>query len=154
MVTWYCFALTIYLCHFIAISEFKLELPSGNAQIGDKSTIFVSLQHWNLTDGHLFYATSTCGHHFESICNFFVLILNLPLQNRLCADPKPAFSFWINISTVLEVRCDCQGLGLVARIEASVSIWYYAVLCKTCLDTKPVLYQNRFCSLRVVWKRL
>ena len=90
--------------------------------------------------------------------------LNRPHQNRLCIGTKPAFSFWINISTVSEVRCDCQGLGLVARIEASILVFdtkpvlYWPVvgqiqfcsfdrICKTCLDTKPVLYQGRFCSL-------
>ena len=89
---------------------------------------------------------------------------NLPHQNRICIGTKPAFSFWINISTVSEVRCDCQGLGLVARIEASILVFdtkpvlYWPVLgqiqfcsfdrrCKTCLDTKPVLYQGRFSSL-------
>ena len=103
------------------------------------------------------------------------------LQNQLCAVPKPAapkpalclrstcrtktgfasalnlpFSFWTNISTVSEVRCDCQGLGLVARIEASIleydtiQVLYWPVFgqiqfCsfdrryKNCLDT------NRFC---------
>ena len=67
-------------------------------------------------------------------------------------------------STVSEVRCDCQGFGLVARIEASILVFdtkqvlYWPVLgqiqfcscdrrCKNCLDTKPVLYQGRFCSL-------
>ena len=90
--------------------------------------------------------------------------LNLPHQNRLCIGTKPVFSFWMNISTVSEVRCDCQGLGLVARIEASILVFdtiqvlYWPILgqiqfcsferiCKTCLDTKPVLYQGRFCSL-------
>ena len=94
----------------------------------------------------------------------FVPSLNLLHQNRLCIGTKPAFSFWINISTASEVRCDCQGLGLVARIEASIFVFdtkhvlYRPVLaqiqfcsfdrrCKTCLDTKPVLYQGRFCSL-------
>ena len=63
-----------------------------------------------------------------------------------------------------EVRFDCQGLGLVARNEASILVFdtkpvlYRPVLdqiqfcsfdrgCKTCLDTKPVLDQGRFCSL-------
>ena len=90
--------------------------------------------------------------------------LNLPHQNRLRIGTKPAFSFWINISTVSEVRCDSQGLGLVARIEASILVFdiiqvlYWPVWgqiqfcsfdrrCKTCYDTKPVLYQGRFCSL-------
>ena len=86
------------------------------------------------------------------------------LLNRLCIGTKPAFSFWINISTVSEVRFDCQGLGLVARNEASILVFdtkpvlFGPVLdqiqfcsfdrgCKTCLDTKPVLDQGRFCSL-------
>ena len=90
--------------------------------------------------------------------------LILPHHNRLCIGTKPVFLFWINISTVSEVSCDCQGLGLVARFEASILVFdtkpvlYWPVLgqiqfcsfdrrCKTCLDTKPVLYQGRFCSL-------
>ena len=94
-------------------------------------------------------------------------MLNLPHQNRLCTDIKPAFSFWINILTVSEVMCHYQGLGLVARIEASILVFdtmqvlYWPVLrqiqfcsfdrrCETCLDTKPVLYQDRFCSLTYV----
>ena len=36
--------------HFVAIGEFKLELQSGNAQFGSKSTIFLSVWPWNLTD--------------------------------------------------------------------------------------------------------
>ena len=62
--------------HFIAISEFKLELQSGNAQFGSKSTIFfsrVTLQFdvwpWK-TIGHLFYVTSSFVHHFVSIGDF------------------------------------------------------------------------------------
>ena len=90
------------------------------------------------------------------------------LLNRLCIGTKHAFSFWINISTVSEVRFDCQGLGLIARNEASILVFdtkpflYRPVLdqiqfcsfdrgCKTCLDTKPVLDQGRFCSLTGVW---
>ena len=97
----------------------------------------------------------------------FVPTLYLPHQNRLCIGTKPAFPFWINISTVSEVKCDCQGLGLVARIEASILVFdtkqvlYWPVLgqiqfcnfdrrCKTCLDTQPVLYQSRFSSLTTI----
>ena len=36
--------------HFKAISEFKLELQSGNAQFGSKSVIFCLVWPWNLMD--------------------------------------------------------------------------------------------------------
>ena len=36
--------------HFIAICEFKLEIQSGNAQFGSKSTIFLAVRPWNLID--------------------------------------------------------------------------------------------------------
>ena len=36
--------------HFIAISEFKLELQSGNTQFGSKLAIFCSVGPWNLID--------------------------------------------------------------------------------------------------------
>ena len=36
--------------HFMAIGEFKMELQSGNAQFGTKSTIFLAVWPWNLTD--------------------------------------------------------------------------------------------------------
>ena len=35
--------------HFVAIGEFKLELQSGNAQFGSKSTIFLAVWPYNLT---------------------------------------------------------------------------------------------------------
>ena len=38
--------------HFIAISEFKLKLQSGNAKFGSKSTIFLAVWPRNLTDDH------------------------------------------------------------------------------------------------------
>ena len=39
-----------FMHHFIAISEFKLKLQSGNAQFGSKSAIFCPVWPWNLTD--------------------------------------------------------------------------------------------------------
>ena len=62
-----------FLHHFTAISEFKLELQSGNVQFGSKSTIFLSrvtlkFNGWPWkTIGHLFYATSSFVHHFIPI---------------------------------------------------------------------------------------
>ena len=69
--------------HFLAIGGFKLELQSGNAQFGSKSTIFfsrVTLQFevwpWKII-GHLLYATSSFVHHFIAIGDF-----KLELQSR------------------------------------------------------------------------
>ena len=39
-----------FVYHFIPIGEFKLELQSGNAQFGSKSTIFRAVRPWNLMD--------------------------------------------------------------------------------------------------------
>ena len=39
-----------FVYHFTAISEFNLELQSGNAQFGSKSTIFRAVRPWNLMD--------------------------------------------------------------------------------------------------------
>ena len=43
------FAVSSLVQHFIAISEFKLELLSGNAQFGSNSTICRAVWPWNLT---------------------------------------------------------------------------------------------------------
>ena len=59
--------------HFVPIGEFKLELQSGNAQFGSKSTIFFSrvtlkFDGWPWKPiGHLLYATSNFIHHFVAI---------------------------------------------------------------------------------------
>ena len=39
-----------FVHHFVAIGEFKLEFQSGNAQFGYKSTIFLAVWPWKLTD--------------------------------------------------------------------------------------------------------
>ena len=44
------YATSSFVQHFIAIGEFKLELQSGNAQSRSKSTIFLAVWPWNLTD--------------------------------------------------------------------------------------------------------
>ena len=62
--------------HFVAIGKFKLELQSGNAQFGSKSTIFFSrvtlkFDRWPWkTIGHLFYVASSLVHHFIAISEF------------------------------------------------------------------------------------
>ena len=44
------YAVSSFMHHFIAIGQFKLELQSGNAQFGSKSTIFLAVWPWNLMD--------------------------------------------------------------------------------------------------------
>ena len=43
------YATSSFVHHFVAISDFKLELQSGNAQFGTKLTIFWAVWPWNLT---------------------------------------------------------------------------------------------------------
>ena len=44
------YATSSFVHHFVAIGEFKLELQSGDAQFGSKSTIFLAVWPWNFTD--------------------------------------------------------------------------------------------------------
>ena len=64
-----------FVHHFTAISQFKLELQSGNAQFLVKIDFFSRLtlkfNGWpSKTIGHLFYATSSFVHHFILIGEF------------------------------------------------------------------------------------
>ena len=69
-------ATSSFMHHLIAISEFKLELQSANAEFRSKSIIFLycvtlKFDRWPWkTIGHLFYATSSFAHHFVDICKF------------------------------------------------------------------------------------
>ena len=65
--------------HFIAIDEFKLELQSGNAQFGSKSSrVTLKFDGWPWkTIGYIFYATSSFVHHFVAIGEF-----KLELQSK------------------------------------------------------------------------
>ena len=63
-----------YVCHLIAIREFKLELSSRNAPIGAKSAIFrpviLTFDGWpGKTIGH-FYVISSFVHHSIAIREF------------------------------------------------------------------------------------
>ena len=71
-----------FVHHFKSISEFKLELQSGNPECRSKWTTFLShvtlqfhIWPWK-TIGHLFYATSSFVHQFVAIGEF-----NLELQS-------------------------------------------------------------------------
>ena len=52
------YATSSFVHHFVAIGEFRLELQSRNAQSGSKSTIFLAMWPWNLTDD----LQKTIGH--------------------------------------------------------------------------------------------
>ena len=53
--------------HFVPISQFKLELQSGNTQFGSKSAIFCPVWPRNL---NYFYTTSSFADHFKTISEF------------------------------------------------------------------------------------
>ena len=68
-----------FVHHFKSIGEFKLELQSGNTQLGSKSAIFCPVWPWNLTDDiekqygtspMLCYAMTSFVHHFIAIVEF------------------------------------------------------------------------------------
>ena len=61
------YATSSFVQHFVAIGEFKLELQSGNAQVGSKSTIFLAVWPWNLTDD-LQKQKGTSPKHYQAIC--------------------------------------------------------------------------------------
>ena len=89
------YATSSFVHHFVAIGEAKLELQSGNAQSGSKSTFSfscVTLQFdgwpWK-TIRHLFYATSSFVHHFVAIGEF-----KLELQSGNCQFGSKSTNFW------------------------------------------------------------
>ena len=61
------YATSSFVHHFVAIDEFKVELQSGNAQFGSKSTIFLSVWPWNLTDD-LEKQKGTCSMLLQVLC--------------------------------------------------------------------------------------
>ena len=64
-----------FVHHFTAISEFKLELQSGNAQSGSNSTIFKAVRPRNLTDD-LAKQKGTSSMLLQALC-----IISYPLVN-------------------------------------------------------------------------
>ena len=83
-----------FMHDFIAISEFKLKLQSGNPQFGLKLAIFLSrvtlrFDRWPWkTIGHLFYATLSFVHHFTAIGEFK---LELQSRNAQCGSNSTIF---------------------------------------------------------------
>ena len=84
-----------FVHHFIAISEYKLELQSGNAQFGSKSLFFVlcDLEIWQMTLKNnralcLCYF-KLCVHHFVDIGEF-----KLELQSGYSQFVLKSTIFW------------------------------------------------------------
>ena len=71
--------------HFIDIREFKLELESGNAKLGWKSTICLAVWPWNLTDD-LEKQQGTSSKQNQALC-----IVSSPYVNSIRSyDPETA----------------------------------------------------------------
>ena len=70
------YATSSFVHHFIIIGEFKLELQSGNAQFGSKSTIFFS----RVTLQFDVWPWKTIGHRFYAILKV-LCIISWPLVN-------------------------------------------------------------------------
>ena len=66
------YATSSFMHHFVAIGEFKLELQSGNAQFGSKSTIFRALKF----DGWPWKQEGTSSKQHQALC-----IISLPYVN-------------------------------------------------------------------------
>ena len=79
-----------FVHHFVTIGEFKLDLQSRNAQFGSKSTIFLVVWPWNLTDD-LEKQQSTSSMTHEALC-----IISSPCMNSNSSyGPETAkFGFW------------------------------------------------------------
>ena len=69
------YATSSFMHNFEAISEFKLELQSGNTQFGSNSTIFRAVWPWNLTDD-LEKQQGTSSMLLQALC-----IISEPLVN-------------------------------------------------------------------------
>ena len=76
--------------HFVAIGEFKLEVQSGNAQFGSKSTIFRAVWPWNLT-----YDLE----QGKSIVTGLVILLKLDLNRRFFS-PRDLDIWWMTQKTI------------------------------------------------------
>ena len=61
------YATSSFVQHFVALGELKLELQFGNAQSGSKSTIFLAVWPWNLTDDTE-KQKGTSPKHYQAIC--------------------------------------------------------------------------------------
>ena len=85
-----------FVHHFKAISEFKLELWSGNAQFGSKSTIFVlcDLEIWGMTLKHNRAPLLCCFKLCASFCSHWWIQTGVTVRKR---------PIWVKIDFFLAV---------------------------------------------------
>ena len=87
------YATPSFVHHFKAIGQFKLELQSGNAQVGSKLRFFCPVWPWNLTydfeKQYLFYDSASFVHHFITIGEF-----KLELQSGNTQIGSKSTIFW------------------------------------------------------------
>ena len=122
--------------HFTAISEFKLELQSGNAHFWSKSTIFLNcvtlkFNGWpSKTIGHLFYATSSFMYHFLPIGEFILELQSGNAQFWSNSTIFRAVQPW-NLTDDLEKQQDTSSMLLQALCSISYPLvnsnWSYSL---------------------------
>ena len=92
------YAASNFTYHFIAIGKFKLELQSGNAQLGSKLTIFLAVWPWKLKNNRA----------------------PLPSNIKLCA----SFHRHMWIQTGVTVRK--QPSGVMPSVTLTFDLWPFA----------------------------
>ena len=105
--------------HFIAISETKLELQSGNAQFGSKSanfcftaTLKFDRWHWKII-GWLFYATSSYVCHFVANYEFKMVMVRKHLNwVKICFDLRDLDLWYLTLTF-----CMNMALSMVITTE-------------------------------------
>ena len=112
--------------HLVANCEFKLELQSGNAQFGSKSTIFLAAWPCNLTFdlyktiGHLFYIASNFVHHFITICEF-----KLELQSENALSGSSSTIFWAAWPWIWQMTLKNNRAPLLSNIKLCASFHHH-----------------------------
>ena len=89
------YATSTFVHYFVAIGEFKLELQSGNAQFGSKSTIFLAVWPSNLMDD----LEQGKSEGFESCDRRPAFSLETPNlgQNPWCFVPRDLEIWWMTL---------------------------------------------------------
>ena len=93
------YAASGFVHYFIAIGEFKLELQSENSQFGSKSTIFLIMWPWNLTDDLEKWQGTSPKHH-QTLC-----VISSPYMNptRVTVQKRPNCLFFLPVTLTYDL---------------------------------------------------